>query len=210
MTPSAPVLHTVSTTASAALLALSLGFLTTSPALAATPEPSPTGTQAASDCGLVCVPILANNPDPGRPRKSKEPAQPPAQPAPPAEPSAQPVQPQPQGADTPRAGTPPQAGTPETAAPPVTAAEIPEESVTGNPSAAAGYRPPTGPSSGMDWNSPVTRTAGPAQVAAAGPARSPGPDGPALLPIALGTLLVGVSAGALAWWNRNRNRLRSH
>lgn len=205
MTPSAPVLHPVSTTASAALLALAIGFLSTGPALAATPEPSPTGTPASSDCGLVCVPILANNPDPGRPRKSKEPAQPPAQPVPPAEPSAQPVQSQP-----PRADTPAQAGTPETAAPPAAAAEVPEESATENPSAAAGYRPPTGPSSGVDWNSPVTRTTGPAQMAAAAPARGQDPNGPALLPIALGALLVGVSAGAFAWWNRNRNRLRSH
>ena len=75
----------------------------------------------------------------------------------------------------------------------------------------ARHSPPTGPSSGVDWNSPVNRTAGPARMAAAAaPARDEGPGGPALLPIALGALLVGVSAGAFAWWNRNRNRLRSH
>ncbi|TQJ35897.1 hypothetical protein [Arthrobacter sp. SLBN-122] len=205
MTPPAPLLRTVSTTASAAVLALAIGFFPTGPALAATPEPSPTGTQATAECGLICVPILANNPDPGRPRKSKEPARPPAQPAPPAEPPAQPVQPQP-----PQGTTPPQADTPDPAAPAAAVEEVPDGYATENPSAAAGYRPPTGPSSGVDWNSPVTRTAGPAQMAAASPARAQGPDGPTLLPIALGTLLVGVSAGAFAWWNRNRNRFRSH
>lgn len=207
MTPSAPILRTVSTTASAAVLALALGLFPSGPALAATADPSPTaGTQAPPDCGLVCVPILADNPDPGRPRKSKEAAQPPAQPAPPAEPPAQPLQPQPT-----EPAAQPQAGTPEPAGPPATAAELPGGAATGTTSPAAGYRPPTGPSSGVDWNSPVNRTAGPARMAAAAaPARDEGPGGPALLPIALGTLLVGVSAGAFAWWNRNRNRLRSH
>ncbi|MDQ0665128.1 hypothetical protein QFZ35_003626 [Arthrobacter ulcerisalmonis] len=173
------------------------------------PSPSTvSGTQARSDCGLLCLPVLANNPEPGqtgRPRKSKEPVQPPAQPAPPADAPAHPVQPQP-----PLAETPPQVDTPDPAALPASTEVAPDEPATETPSAAAGYRPPTGPSSGQDWNSPVTRSAGPSRLAAAAPARSQGPGGPALLPITLGTLLVGASAGAFAWWNRNRNRFRSH
>jgi hypothetical protein len=209
MTPSAPVLHAVSTTASAAVLALAFGFFPTGPALAATPDPSPSpvsANQAPSDCGLLCLPVLANNPEPGqpgRPRKSKEPVQPPAEPAPPA--GGVPAQPAP--AAVPPANNPAPAGP----LPLQPAAEaVPEEPAPGISSAAAGYRPPTGPSSGQDWNSPVTRSARPTQLAAAVPARGQGAGGPALLPIALGTLLVGASVGALAWWNRNRNRLRSH
>ena len=217
MTPSTPVRRAVSTMASAAVLALAFGFFPSGPALAATPDPSASpvsDTQAASDCGLVCMPILASSPDAGqtgRPRKTKEPMQPPAQPAPPADPPAQPVESQqPQANTPPQAGTPPQANTPDPAALPATPEAAPEGSATQAPSAAAGYRPPTGPSSGQDWNSPVTRAAGADQLAAVAPAKAQDPAGPALLPIALGTLLVGASAGAFAWWNRNRNRLRAH
>ena len=79
MTPPAPLLRTVSTTASAAVLALAIGFFPTGPALAATPEPSPTGTQATAECGLICVPILANNPDPaGRVNPRSLPSRPPS------------------------------------------------------------------------------------------------------------------------------------
>jgi hypothetical protein len=207
MTPSAPVRHAVSTTASAAVLALAFGLFPAGPALAATTEPTPvpaSDTQAPSDCGLICMPILASSPDsaqPGRPRKSKEPVAPPAQPVPPAEPPAQPAQPvQP---------PPPQADIqpPDPAAVPATAEAVPEPAVE-TASAAAGYRPPTGPSSGQDWNSPVTRSAAPAQMAAAAPTRGRGSDGPALLPIVAGAVLLSVSAGAFVWWNRNR--LRSH
>jgi hypothetical protein len=204
MAPPAPVLRTVSTTAPAAFLALAFGFFPAGPALAATPQPTPTqasGSQTTSDCGLFCLPILASSPDSGqtgRPRKSKEPTQP-AQPAPPAEPAAQPAQPQP-----PQAGTP----APDQTALPATPAAVPDEPGTTTPSAEAGYRPPTGPSSGQDWNSPVTRSAAPTQLAAVAPARGEVPGGPALLPIALGTVLLAIAAGAFAWWNRNR--LRSH
>ena len=211
MTPSAPILHAVSTTASAAALALALGFFPAGPALAAATAPSPTpasDTQAPSDCGLVCVPILASSPDAGqtgRPRKSRDPVPPPAQPAPPAgvpAPTLQPVQPQPAQPDVPA---------PDPAQLPATVAPDPEgAAATESPSATGGYRPPTGPSSGQDWNSPVTRSGGPTQMAAVAPAGGEGPGGPALGPIALGTLLVGTSAGAFAVWNRNRNRLRSH
>jgi len=207
MTPSAPVLHAVSTTASAAVLALAFGFFPTGPALAATADPTPapaSDSQAPADCGLVCMPILASSPDAGqtgRPRKSKDPVPPPAQPAPPAEPAAPTVQPQPAQGDVPA---------PDPARLPATVAPVPDDSAPETPSATAGYRPPTGPSSGQDWNSPVSRTTAPTKLAAVAPARGGGPDGPALGPIAIGTLLVGTSAGAFAWWNRNRNRLRSH
>lgn len=208
MTPSTPVRHAVPATASAAVLALAFGFLPTGPALAVTADLSPapaSDTQAPADCGLVCLPILASSPDAGqngRPRKSREPAAPPAQPAPPAEPpapTAQPVQPPPA-----QAGTQP----PVPPAVPVTD-EAPAEPVPETASAAAGYRPPTGPSSGKDWNSPVTRSPAPTRAAAV---RTHGGDtgGPAAGSLALGTLLVGASAGAFAVWNRNRNRLRSH
>ncbi|GGH89722.1 hypothetical protein ACFFGR_11885 [Arthrobacter liuii] len=208
MTPSAPVLYAVSTTASAAALALAFGFFPAGPALAASPEPSPTpvsGTQAPPDCGLVCLPVLASSPDAGqtgRPRKSREPAPQPAQPAPPAEAPGPPVQPPAPPADTPPAADP--------SAVPAASEAPPGEPVpdSASASAAAGYRPPTGPSSGQDWNSPVTRSARPTQLAAVAPAPGRGPDGPALLPTVLGALLVGVAAGAFAWWNRNR--LRSH
>ncbi|MDP9987801.1 hypothetical protein J2S98_002970 [Arthrobacter oryzae] len=210
MTPSAPFRHAVSTTASAAVLALAFGFFPAGSALAATTAPSPapaSGTQA-TDCGLICLPILASSPDTGqngRPRKSKEPAPPPAQPAPPAEPPAQPAQSQPPQADT---APQPAAPAPDPAAIPATAGADLDEPAPGTASAAAGYRPPTGPSSGQDWNSPVTRSAAPAQLAAAAPVRGQAPGGPALLPIAAGTVLLAVSAGAFAWWTRNR--LRSH
>ena len=153
------------------------------------------------------MPVLASSPDAGqtgRPRKSKDPVPPPAQPAPPSEPPAPPVQPvQPQPT---QAGVP----APDPAQLPATVEPVPEESALQTASATAGYRPPTGPASGQDWNSPVTRSAAPTQLAAVAPAGGEGPGGPALGPTALGTLLVGTSAGAFAWWNRNRNRLRSH
>lgn len=207
MAPSAPVLRTVSTTVTAAVLALAFGFFPAGPALAATPQPSPTqaaGTQAPPDCGMLCLPILASSPDAGqtgRPRKSKEPVPPPAQPAPPG--GEVPVQPpQPAG---PGAATPPPADAPD----PSTAADSADEGpATGTPSAEAGYRPPTGPSSGQDWNSPVSRSPGPTQVAAVAPVHDEGPGGPALASIALGAVLLAIAAGAFAWWNRNR--LRSH
>src|SRR3954463_5837663 len=114
MTPSTPVRRAVSTMASAAVLALAFGFFPTGPALAATADPSTSplsDTQAASDCGLVCMPILASSPDAGqtgRPRKTKEPMQPPAQPAPPADPPAPPLKTQQTQANTtPQADTPP-------------------------------------------------------------------------------------------------------
>jgi len=216
MTLSAPIRQAVSTTASAAVLALAFGVFPAGPAFAATTAPTPvpaSDPQAPSDCGLVCLPILAGSPDTGqngRPRKSKEPVAPPAQPAPPSQApaelpaappaqTAQPVPPQPQQADQPA----------DPATVPATAGAAPEPA-TETASAAAGYRPPTGPSSGQDWNSPVSRSASPAQLAAAAPAGGPGSDGPALLPIVAGAVLLSVSAGAFAWWNRNRSRLRSH
>ncbi|MHC6231512.1 hypothetical protein ACX5I6_18320 [Arthrobacter sp. MMS24-T111] len=207
MAPSAPVLRTVSTTATAAVMALAFGIFPTGPAAAATPQPSPTqasGTQTTPDCGLLCLPVLASSPDTGqtgRPRKSKDPVPPPAQPAPP--PAEAPVQPpQPAG---PPAATAPQA---DASVPPADAEAANDGAATAVQSADAAYRPPTGPSSGKDWNSPVTRSAAPTQLAAVSPARGEGPGGPALLPIALGTVLLAVAAGAFAWWNRNR--LRSH
>ena len=211
MTPSAPVRHAVSTTASAAVLALAFGFFPTGPALAATtaPTPAPTSdTQAASDCGLFCLPILASSPDTGqngRPRKSREPA-PPASPAPPAEAPARPAQPQP-----PQGGTQPQpdAPAPNPAGVPATAPAVPDEPAA-SASPSAGYRPPTGPSSGKDWNSPVNRSGEPTQMAAIAPDGGQGPGGPALLPIIAGTVLLAVSGGAFAIWTRNRNRLRLH
>ncbi|MFF1882471.1 hypothetical protein ACFVVC_13505 [Pseudarthrobacter sp. NPDC058196] len=207
MAPSAPVLRTVSTTATAAVMALAFGIFPAGPAAAATPQPSPTqasGTQTTTDCGLLCLPVLASSPDTGqagRPRKSKDPVPPPAQPAPPA--GEAPVQP-PQPAGPPAATAPPA----DASAPPGDAEAAPDGAATATPSAGAGYRPPTGPSSGQDWNSPVTRSAAPTQLAAVSPARGEGPGGPALLPIALGTVLLAIAAGAFAWWNRNR--LRSH
>src|SRR5438045_2378283 len=159
MTPSTPVRRAVSTTASAAVLALAFGFFPTGPALAATPDPSTspaTGTQAPSDCRLLRLPALANIPGPsqdGRPRKSQDPGQPP-QPTSPADGPAQPVQAQPPQANTPaQADAPPEANTPDPAVLPVTPEAAPDGSATQIPSAAAGYRPPTGPSSGQDWNS---------------------------------------------------------
>lgn len=210
MTPSAPVLHAVSTTGSAAALALAFAFFPAGPAPAATASPSPgpaSDTQAPADCGLICMPLLASSPDAGqtgRPRKTKDPVPPPAQPAPPSEAPAQPAQPaqpQPTQANIPA---------PDPSQLPATVEPVPDESAPGTASAPAGYRPPTGPSSGQDWNRPVTRSAAPTQLAAVAPAGGEGPGGPALGPIALGILLVGTSAGAFAWWNRNRNRLRSH
>ncbi|MDP9886580.1 hypothetical protein [Pseudarthrobacter enclensis] len=202
MTPSAPARHAVSTTASAAVLALAFGFFPTSPARAATAEPSVAPT---STCGILCLPVLAGSPDtaqPGRPRKTRDPAPPTSQPAPTAGVPVQPAPPQPpQGDAGPQDAAPPDPALPATPAGDVAPATA---------SAAAGYRPPTGPSSGQDWNSPVTRSAAAAPMAAAVPARGQGSDGPEFLPIALGTLLVALSAGSFAWFTRYRNRLRSH
>jgi hypothetical protein len=187
-------------------MALAFGIFPAGPAAAA-PQPSATqasGTQTTPDCGLLCLPVLASSPDTGqtgRPRKSKEPVPQPAQPAPPA--AEAPVQPA-QPAGPPAATAPPA----DASAPAADADAATDGAATAGPSADAGYRPPTGPSSGKDWNSPVTRSAEPTQLAAVSPARGEGPGGPALLPIALGTVLLAIAAGAFAWWNRNR--LRSH
>lgn len=192
-------------------MALALGIFPAGAAaaapLAAPAQPSSTqvsGTQTTPDCGLLCLPVLASSPDTGqtgRPRKSKDPVPPTAQPAPPA--AEAPVQP-PQPAGPPAATAPPA----DASVPAADAEAASDGAPTAVPSADAGYRPPTGPSSGVDWNSPVTRSAAPTQLAAVSPARGEGPGGPALLPIALGTVLLAIAAGAFAWWNRNR--LRSH
>ena len=188
-------------------MALALGIFPAGPAAAATAQPSPTqasGTQTTTTCGLLCLPVLASSQDTsqnGRPRKSKDPVPAPTQPAPPA--GDAPVQP-PQPAGPPAATAPPA----DAPAVPGDAGAAPGDAATAAPSADAGYRPPTGPSSGQDWNSPVTRSAAPTQLAAVSPARGEGPGGPALLPIVLGTVMFALAAGAFTWWNRNR--LRSH
>ncbi|MDT0194572.1 MULTISPECIES: hypothetical protein [unclassified Arthrobacter] len=67
--------------------------------------------------------------------------------------------------------------------------------------------PPTGASSGRDWNTPVTKSAKATRVAAVAPDGDSG-GGPALLPVIAGILLLGAAAASFAWWGRNR--LRAH
>jgi hypothetical protein len=87
------------------------------------------------------------------------------------------------------------------------------EGPTTDPTASAATRsvvspPPTGASSGQDWNTPVTRSAKATRVADVAPANDPGDGGPALLPIIAGTLLLGAAGVAFTWLGRNR--LRAH
>lgn len=70
--------------------------------------------------------------------------------------------------------------------------------------------PPTGASSGQDWNTPVTKPAKATPAAAVAPAGDPGPAGPALLPIIAGVLLLGMAGASFIWWGRNRFRVGAH
>ncbi|WP_104042891.1 hypothetical protein [Arthrobacter sp. ZGTC412] len=205
MTPSSPVLRVVSTTASAAVLALSAGpFFPGGQAAADSPEPTPataSASQAADKCLLLCLPVLGEDSAPTetvRPLKAKEPAAPPAQPAAPApgppDPSAGPAEPPAQTAPAPAA--PSGAPEPEETDPGQAA---PEATTPG-----ASPTPSNGPTSTSNWDTPVTRSATATQVAAVSGAGDPGADAPALLPIMAGVLLVGAAGAAFAWWGRNR------
>jgi hypothetical protein len=208
MTPSPPVLRVVSATASAAVLAISVGLFPGGPAAADSTEPSAgaaPSTQAPAGCQLLCLPVLGEEmspPETERPRKAKEPVAPPGQPAAPA-PAApnQPAEP----------AAPPAATVPAPAAP--SAVPAPEAADSGQAppetAAPASSTPPSNGTAGAsNWNTPVTRSAKATQVAAVAPVADPGADDPAPLPIIAGVLLVGAAGVAFAWWGRNR--LRAH
>jgi outer membrane biosynthesis protein TonB len=205
MTPSSPVFRVASTTASAAVLAITVGLFPGGPAAADSPEPTPASTTSPEQCLLVCWSGPANDPEPAGPTRTGKPKNPESPPAPPADPVPAPPQ-QPPISDAPPAAThpvpaPPAAEPQDTAAGPSVAA-----TATGS----AGSPPPTGASSGQDWNTPVTRSAQASRVAAVTPGRDPGSGGPALLPIIAGVLLLGAAGASFIWWGRNRFRPRAH
>ena len=203
MTPSSQVLRIASASASATVLAFSVGLFPGGPAAADSSDPTPatttSSTQAPAECQLIlCLPVLGEDSTPTeteRPRRAKEQAPPPAQPAAPAPPE-QPAAPAAPPAIVPAPAAPSAAPAPEETDP-VQAA--PEDST-----ASAGPTPPNGPTSTSNWNTPVTRSAKATQVAAVSPADGRGPGGPELLPITAGVLLVGVASAAFTWWGRRR------
>jgi hypothetical protein len=199
MTPSAPVLRYVPATAAAAVLAVTLCFFPDGPASADSTEPTPAATTSPDQCFLLlCEPQTAADPKPGEPARTQKPREPQSPPAPPADPvPAPPQQPAPP-VETP-AGTVPAPG-----APLAEPEEPTSEPTVSSATESAVSPPPTGASSGHDWNKPVTKSATATRVAAVAPADGDG--GPALLPIIAGTLLLGVAAAAFAWWGRNRFR----
>jgi outer membrane biosynthesis protein TonB len=205
MTPSSPVFRVASTTASAAVLAITVGLFPGGPAAADSAEPTPASTTSPDQCLLVCWSGPTEDPAAAGPTRTRKPKEPESPPAPPADPLPAPPQ-QPAPSDTAPAGTDPLPATP--------AAE-PEDTVAGPSVAAtatgsAGSPPPTGASSGQDWNTPVTRSAQASRVAAVTPGRDPGSGGPALLPIIAGVLLLGAAGASFIWWGRNRFRPRAH
>lgn len=204
MTPSSPVLRVASTTASAAVLAITLALFPAGPASAQTTEPTPASTTSPDQCFLVfCGAEPAGDPKPAEPTRTRKPREPQSPPAPPADPvTAAPEQPAPSVA-------PPDHTVPV----PVAPAAEPEESTSPSAVTATGSSvspPPTGPSSGQDWNTPVTRSARASRVAAVTPGRDPGSGDPAVLPIIAGVLLLGAAGASFLWWGRNRSRLRAH
>jgi outer membrane biosynthesis protein TonB len=205
MTPSSPVFRVASTTASAAVLAITVGLFPGGPAAADSPEPTPASTTSPEQCLLVCWSGPANDPEPAGPTRTGKPKNPESPPAPPADPVPAPPQ-QPTPSDTRPARTDPAPAAP--AAEPEGTAAGP--SVAATATGSAGSPPPTGASSGQDWNTPVTRSAQASRVAAVTPGRDPGSGGPALLPIIAGVLLLGAAGASFIWWGRNRFRPRAH
>ncbi|MGX1161767.1 hypothetical protein FBY31_4172 [Arthrobacter sp. SLBN-100] len=88
----------------------------------------------------------------------------------------------------------------------------PEDSAgpTASATGYAGSPPPTGTSSGQDWNTPVTRSAQASRVAAVTPGRDSGSSNSGLLPIIGGVLLLGAAGASFIWWGRNRFRAGAH
>ena len=205
MTPSSPVFRVASTTASAAVLAITLGLFPVGPAAADSEEPAPASTPSPDQCLLVCWSGPTEDPETAGPTRTRKPKDPESPPAPPAEPvPAPPVQPAP--SDTPAAGTDPVPAQP--VAEPEDTAAGPSAAATATGS--AGSPPPTGASSGQDWNTPVTRSAQASRVAAVNPGRNPGSGDPALLPIIAGVLLLGAAGASFIWWGRSRFRAGAH
>jgi outer membrane biosynthesis protein TonB len=205
MTPSSPVFRVASTTASAAVLAITVGLFPAGPAAADSEEPAPASTTSPDQCLLVCWSGPTEDPETAGPTRTRKPKDPESPPAPPAEPvPAPPVQPAP--SDTPAAGTDPVPAQP--VAEPEDTAAGPSAAATATGS--AGSPPPTGASSGQDWNTPVTRSARASRVAAVTPGRDPGSGGPALLPIIAGVLLLGAAGASFIWWGRSRFRAGAH
>jgi hypothetical protein len=96
MTPSSPVFRVASTTASAAVLAITVGLFPGGPAAADSPEPTPASTTSPEQCLLVCWSGPANDPEPAGPTRTGKPKNPESPPAPPADPvPAPPEQPAP-------------------------------------------------------------------------------------------------------------------
>jgi outer membrane biosynthesis protein TonB len=205
MTPSSPVFRVASTTASAAVLAITVGLFPVGPAAADSAEPAPASTPSPDQCLLVCWSGPTEDPETAGPTRTRKPKDPESPPAPPAEPvPAPPVQPAP--SDTPAAGTDPVPAQP--VAEPEDTAAGPSAAATATGS--AGSPPPTGASSGQDWNTPVTRSAQASRVAAVNPGRDPGSGDPALLPIIAGVLLLGAAGASFIWWGRGRFRAGAH
>jgi outer membrane biosynthesis protein TonB len=204
MTPSSPVFRVALTSASAVVLAITLGLVPGGPAAADSTQPIPASTTAPEQCVLLfCGPAPADDPKPAEPTRTQKPTEPQSPPAAPADPvPAPPEQPAPSVA-------PPA----ETAPSPAAQSAGPEESPSPSRAAATGAAaspPPTGASSGQDWNTPVTRSAKPTPVAAVTTPGDPGPDGPALLPVIAGVLLLGTACASFVWWGRNRYRVGAH
>lgn len=203
MTPSSPVFRVASTTASAAVLALTVALFPGGPAAADSTEPTPVSTTSPDQCFLVfCGSEPAGDQGPADPTRTRKPKEPESPPAPPADPvPAPPEQPAP--------SVVPPASDPVPPAPDVE----PEESAAGPSASATAYTgspPPTGASSGQDWNTPVTRSATASRVAAVVPADDSGRGGPVLLPIIAGVLLLGAAGASFFWWGRTRLRGGAH
>jgi hypothetical protein len=202
MPPSSPLLRAVSTTATAAALALAITLPTGGTALADPPEPTDTATTAttAPGCpeGCTTAPATTGAGEQG-PTKTAKPEYDSWLPAP--TPAAEPAAPSATAPAAPAtsADAAAAAGPEETAA-----AESPAEETAG-PTASA---PTTAaPSSESNWNKPVTSAPKASQAGSVARAGD-GPGGPNLPAVAAGVLLVGVGGGSFAWWGRNR--LRAH
>lgn len=181
MTSSHPAIRAMSTTASAAVLALSVGFSAGGAAAAESPAPT-----ANPDCADSCLGTYARNGE-GR-GKNKE------TPGPPAPPAA----PEPPAPEAPVADPLPAAPVTDPPQPPAT--QAPAKSATPAPSASSATETSTEPA----WDSPYTGSSRPTQAAALSGAGSSG--GPDPLNITAGGMLVGISAAAFAWYGRSRVR----
>ena len=200
MPPSSPANRAVPAALSAAALALALGLPPSVPAVADSPDPAPAATTATPTPTAETAPDRTADARPDKPKFTDPPGQ-----GSPVQPTEQPADP---GTPAPSTSSKPRTAQPAPAQPaPAVPSEPAADATPTVPATSATEQPPTSaaPSSESNWNKPVSRS--PSQAGRLERSGGSGSDAPSLA-VPAGILLVTLSAGAFAWWGRNR--LRAH